>query len=50
MMLKADKRAQKRAKSRYGYYGIGASHSRETSEAEVLRHLEKIKKGKRKHA
>ena len=37
-MTKADRRAAKRQKSRYGHYGIGATHVREASEAEVLHH------------
>ena len=37
-MTKADRRAAKRQKSRYGHYGIGATLVREASEAEVLHH------------
>ena len=40
-MYRAEKRAQKRFGSRYGHFGIGATHIREASEAEVRRHVEK---------
>ena len=40
-MYRADQRAQKRFRSRYGHFGIGATHIREASEAEVRRHIEK---------
>ena len=40
-MYRAEKRAQMRFRSRYGHFGIGATHIREASEAEVLRHVEK---------
>jgi hypothetical protein len=43
-MTKADKRAVKRFKDRYGHFGIGATHVREASEAEVRRHIEKARK------
>lgn len=43
-MLKADKRAVKRQKARYGQQGTGASHTRETSQAELRRHIEKARK------
>ena len=43
-MLKADKRAAKRQKARYGHYGTGASHTREASEAEVLKHIQKARR------
>ena len=42
-MNKADRRANKRFKDRYGHFGAGASHTREASEAEVLKHIEKAK-------
>jgi len=46
-MLKTDQRATKRHKNRYGHFGAGASHTREASEAEVRRHIEKAKKNHR---
>jgi hypothetical protein len=46
-MLKADKRAAKRQKARYGHYGTGASHTRESSEAEVRRHVQKARRNMR---
>ena len=48
-MYRADKRARKRFRSRYGHFGIGATHIREASESEVRRHIEKAvsKSGKR---
>ena len=42
-MTKTDKRTNKRFKSRYGHYGSGSVHTREASDLEVLRHIEKIK-------
>ena len=42
-MHKAERRAQKRFRSRYGHAGIGATHIREASELEVRRHVEKAK-------
>ena len=42
-MTKADKRASKRFKDRYGHYGAGSVHTREASEAEVRGHVRKIK-------
>ena len=42
-MIKADKRASKRFKGRYGHFGLGSSHVREASEAEVRGHIRKIK-------
>ena len=39
-MYRADRRSQKRFRSRYGHFGIGATHIREASEAEVRRHVE----------
>lgn len=41
--MKTDMRASKRFKARYGHFGAGASHTRETSDAEVRRHVQKIK-------
>jgi hypothetical protein len=46
-MTKADRRATKRHKDRYGHFGAGASHTREASKAEVLRHIEKAKRNHR---
>jgi len=43
-MLKADRRAARRRKAKYGHFGLGASHTREASEAEVLRHIKKARK------
>ena len=45
--LKADKRAAKREKKRYGHFGMGSSHTREASTAEVEGHIRKIKQGKK---
>jgi len=45
---KADKRASKRFKNRYGHFGLGSSHVREASEAEVLHHWRKAKDKKYK--
>jgi hypothetical protein len=42
-MHKADKRAVRKFRSRYGHTGLGASHTREASEAEVRYHVEKAK-------
>jgi len=42
-MIKSDKRASKRFRNRYGHCGAGSVHTREASELEVLRHIEKIK-------
>jgi len=42
-MNKAERRDQKRFRSRYGHAGIGATHIREASELEVRRHIEKAK-------
>ena len=40
-MYRADRRSQKRFRSRYGHFGIGATHIREAAEAEGRRHIEK---------
>ena len=48
-MTKTERRATKRFKERYGHYGMGASHTREGTEAEVLGHIQKAK-GARKRA
>lgn len=42
-MLKADKRADKRQKARYGHFGSGSVHTRQASDAEVYRHVQKAK-------
>ena len=42
-MTKAERRANKRFKERYGHHGAGASHTREASEAEVVRHIQKAR-------
>lgn len=47
-MTKLDKRATKRFKSRYGHSGAGSVHTREASDAEVYRHVEKAKKKNKK--
>lgn len=47
-MTKSDKRASKRFKSRYGHFGVGSSHVREASEAEVREHIRKIKNKRNK--
>jgi hypothetical protein len=41
--LKADKREAKRRKKRYGHFGMGASHTRESSKEEMEQHLRGIK-------
>ena len=46
-MTKGERRAAKRWKERYGHFGAGASHTRETFEAEMRRHIEKIRRNKR---
>ena len=43
-MTKTDRRATKRTKSRYGHAGSGSSHTRTASDAEVRRHIIKIRK------
>jgi len=48
-MTKTDKRANKRHRDRYGHFGAGSVHTREASESEVLRHIEKIKQKKGKN-
>ena len=47
MTTKTDRRATKAHKSRYGHYGAGASHTRETSELEVRGAVRKILAKKR---
>ena len=42
-MLKADRRSAKRQKARYGHFGAGSVHTRQTTEAEVRRHVQKAK-------
>ena len=46
-MTKGERREQKRWKERYGHFGAGASHTRETTEAEVRRHIENARRNKR---
>ena len=46
--MKADKRASKRFRNRYGHFGSGSVHTREASDLEVLRHIEKIEAKKKK--
>jgi len=41
-MTKTDRRAAKAHKNRYGHFGAGASHTRETSELEVRGSVRKI--------
>lgn len=47
--FKSDKRAAKRRKQRYGHFGMGSSHTRDSSKEEVEEHIRKIKEGKKKH-
>jgi hypothetical protein len=42
-MTKAERRANNRFKERYGHHGAGASHTREASEAEVIKHIQKAR-------
>lgn len=42
-MYKTDKREAKRLKARFGHFGSGASHTREASEGEVKRHVDKAR-------
>jgi hypothetical protein len=42
MTTKTDRRAAKSHKSRYGHYGAGASHTRETGELEFRGAIRKI--------
>ena len=46
-MTKADKRAAKRHRERYGHAGSGSVHTRQASALEVLRHVQKAQ-GKRR--
>ena len=43
-MMKNDRRTAKRFKDRYGDFGAGSVHTRQASDAEVRRHVEKAKK------
>ena len=43
MMTRGERRATKRFKERYGHHGAGASHTREASDAEVIRHVQKAR-------
>ena len=48
-MMKADKRSVKRHKQRYGHFGAGSVHTRQASDLEVLRHVEKaLEKNRRR--
>ena len=47
-MLKADKRALKRQKAIYGHCGAGSVHTRQASDLEVLRHIQKIEQRRNK--
>jgi len=48
-MMKADQRAIKRHKQRYGHFGSGSVHTRQASEAEVRRHIQKaLEKNRRR--
>ena len=47
-MMKADKRAIKRHRQRYGHFGAGSVHTRQASEAEVRRHIQKALEKKRR--
>jgi hypothetical protein len=42
-MMKADKRAEKRQRARYGHAGAGSVHTRQASDLEVYWHVEKAK-------
>jgi len=42
-MYKTDIREGKRRKARYGPFGPGASHTRESSHAEVKKHIAKAR-------
>ena len=42
-MYKADRREAKRQRARYGPFGPGASHTRESSHAEVKKHIAKAR-------
>jgi hypothetical protein len=46
-MLRADKRSEKRQRARYGHAGAGSVHTRQASDLEVLRHVEKAKAKKK---
>ena len=48
-MMKADRRANKRHKQRYGHFGAGSVHTRQASDLEVWRHVEKaLEKNRRR--
>ncbi len=47
-MLKSVRRAIRRHRDRYGHSGSGSVHTRQASELEVLRHVEKIEEKKRR--
>ena len=46
-MTKTDKRAAKRNRKRYGHAGSGSVHTRQASDLEVLRHVEKARAKRR---
>jgi hypothetical protein len=46
-MTKADSRAAKRHRKRYGHAGAGSVHTRQASDLEVLRHVEKAQAKRR---
>ena len=46
--MKGDERAKKRFRKRYGHYGLGSVHTRQASDLEVLRHVEKIENRRKK--
>ena len=47
-MLKSVRRAIRRHRDRYGHSGSGSVHTRQASDLEVLRHIEKIEEKKRR--
>ena len=47
-MIKADKRAIKRHRQRYGHFGAGSVHTRQAADLEVWRHVEKIEEKNRR--
>ena len=47
-MLKSVRRAIRRHRDRYGHSGSGSVHTRQASDLEVLRHVEKIKERNKK--
>ncbi len=43
-LTKTDKRMEHRRRLRYGHQGAGSCHTRQASDAEVLRHVEKARR------